>query len=201
MWSGSWSSGTATLPPDPRPPLASTSCVRSDPDRHTGLSGRGLQRLYGHELRDRVRTVRHGRGAAVPPAGAGLWTRRHRPDPGFAGFGRSDRHAGSRSPHRPATSVANVVQRVASGFGVAVMVTILANRITANLPPRAECPRQPAPESVATLPGRSEITPVGPGGKGISGHLLGHRRLLAPEFPAPSCCVGPCARMRSRRMP
>ena len=34
-----------------------------------------------------------------------------------------------------ATSVANVVQRVASGFGVAVMVTILANRITANLPP------------------------------------------------------------------
>jgi EmrB/QacA subfamily drug resistance transporter len=33
-----------------------------------------------------------------------------------------------------ATSVANVIQRVASGFGVAVMATILSNRITANLP-------------------------------------------------------------------
>lgn len=33
-----------------------------------------------------------------------------------------------------ATSVANVIQRVSSGFGVAVMATILTNRITANLP-------------------------------------------------------------------
>ena len=33
-----------------------------------------------------------------------------------------------------ATSVTNVVQRVSSGFGVAVMATILTNRITANLP-------------------------------------------------------------------
>ena len=33
-----------------------------------------------------------------------------------------------------ATSISNVIQRVASGFGVAVMATILTNRITANLP-------------------------------------------------------------------
>ena len=33
-----------------------------------------------------------------------------------------------------ATSVSNVIQRVSSGFGVAVMATILSNRITANLP-------------------------------------------------------------------
>ncbi len=39
-------------------------------------------------------------------------------------------------PHQiaRATSVTNVVQRVSSGFGVAVMATILTNRITANLP-------------------------------------------------------------------
>lgn len=34
-----------------------------------------------------------------------------------------------------ATSIANVVQRVASGLGIAIMATILTNRITANLPP------------------------------------------------------------------
>ncbi|HZV49560.1 MAG TPA: DHA2 family efflux MFS transporter permease subunit [Candidatus Dormibacteraeota bacterium] len=34
-----------------------------------------------------------------------------------------------------ATSVSNVVQRVASALGVAVMATVLSNRITANLPP------------------------------------------------------------------
>src|SRR5258708_4352817 len=34
-----------------------------------------------------------------------------------------------------ATSVSNVVQRVAAGLGVAVLATILANRISANLPP------------------------------------------------------------------
>jgi EmrB/QacA subfamily drug resistance transporter len=33
-----------------------------------------------------------------------------------------------------ATSVANVIQRVAAGFGVAVMATVLSNRISANLP-------------------------------------------------------------------
>ena len=33
-----------------------------------------------------------------------------------------------------ATSVSNVVQRVASGLGIAVMATVLTNRITANLP-------------------------------------------------------------------
>jgi EmrB/QacA subfamily drug resistance transporter len=39
-------------------------------------------------------------------------------------------------PHQiaRATSVGNVIQRVSSGFGVAVMATILSNRITANLP-------------------------------------------------------------------
>jgi EmrB/QacA subfamily drug resistance transporter len=34
-----------------------------------------------------------------------------------------------------ATSVTNVIQRVASGLGVAAMATILGNRVTANLPP------------------------------------------------------------------
>lgn len=34
-----------------------------------------------------------------------------------------------------ATSIANVVQRVAGAFGVAILATVLSNRITANLPP------------------------------------------------------------------
>src|SRR5438045_5356770 len=47
-----------------------------------------------------------------------------------------------------ATSVANVVQRVASGLGIAIMATILSNRIAANMPP---LPRGAAVSTSANL--------------------------------------------------
>ena len=60
-----------------------------------------------------------------------------------------------------ATSVANVVQRVASGFGVAVMATILSNRIVAHLPP---LPHGGA--SAHWLPLRPAATPCAEAGRG-----------------------------------
>ena len=85
-----------------------------------------------------------------------------------------------------ATSVANVVQRVASGFGVAVMVTILANRITANLPPLPRGVSAAAGAGIggAHLPVALKSLLLAQVAKKISGHLLGHRRLLAPGLPA-----------------
>jgi EmrB/QacA subfamily drug resistance transporter len=54
-----------------------------------------------------------------------------------------------------ATSVSNVVQRVAAALGVAVMATILSNRITANLPalPRGVTPASGAGIGGAHIPG------------------------------------------------
>ncbi len=84
-----------------------------------------------------------------------------------------------------ATSVANVVQRVASGLGIAVMATILSNRISANMPtlPRGAAVSTGANLAAANLPPAIKTVLLQQAAKGFDDAFWVGAGLVVMAFP------------------